>query len=442
MVTRVGFQDNFYEMYAREKRQIVAYGAGFEFRRSFDQFPRIDLICDQKAKEIGEYRGIPVVEPEQLKDIGEPIYLIICVRDQRVCEEIVEAVSKFDIEAKVFLLCNNLSFTDSYFKTSRSYVHNEKASSLKVNIVDTGDTWIFNKFAVRLEEALTNYNVEVTISPNTRSDVDINHHIPFACYKPYPKDTLMITHVHSEKIVAFLKKQLDTAGMGICMSKDTMNQLISYGIPRGKLCYINPAQDNVIRPHKYCIGITHRCYDDCDVRKRATSLLDILDGVDASFFRFFIMGDGWDKIVEQMRAKGFEVTYYPNFIYDTYNTLMQQIDYYLYMGFDEGSMGYLDALAAGAGTIVTPQGFHLDVDCPIDYPCSTVKQFRGAFLDLQNQRKAKIEAVEGWNWRNYAWKHLEIWNYLLARKSLKELYRNQLCYEDGIFSTLLEDNRV
>ena len=188
--------------------------------------------------------------------------------------------------------------------------------------------------------------------------------------------------------------------------------------------------------------ITNRCYDGVDLRKRADSLLDVLEGVDASYFRFVIMGSGWDRIVERMRESGFEVEYYPEFIYDTYSVLMQQIDYYLYMGFDEGAMGYLDALAAGAGTIVTPQGFHLDVDCPIDYPCSTVKQFREAFLDLQEKRKRKTDAVKEWNWRNYAVKHLEIWEYLLARKPLKELYKNQLIYEDGIFSMLPEDHRI
>lgn len=44
---------------------------------------------------------------------------------------------------------------------------------------------------------------------------------------------------------------------------------------------------------------------------------------------------------------GFQVDYYSEFIYEEYLKLMPSLDYYLFWGFDEGSMGYLDALRAG-----------------------------------------------------------------------------------------------
>ena len=53
-----------------------------------------------------------------------------------------------------------------------------------------------------------------------------------------------------------------------------------------------------------------------------------------------------------------------------------------------------------------------------------------------------MQSVANWTWNQYVLKHLEIWNYLLRRKSLSELYKNQLFYEDGIFSMLIEDNRI
>lgn len=232
------------------------------------------------------------------------------------------------------------------------------------------------------------------------------------------------------------------AGMGICMSKDTMETLTAYGLPRNKLCYINPGHDKVIKPKKYVIGIMHRCYDMLDVRKRATAVLNVLEGVSPAYFKFVIMGSGWDGIVGEIKRRGFEIQYYPEFDFTIYKTLFQDMDYLLYMGFDEGSMGYLDAMAAGVGTIVTPQGFHLDAGYPIDYPCSTVAQFREAFMDLQAKREKRVWAVADWTWEQYTLKHLEIWNYLLKRKSLKELYQHQSCYMDGIFSVLIEDDRV
>ena len=86
--------------------------------------------------------------------------------------------------------------------------------------------------------------------------------------------------------------------------------------------------------------------------------MDIGGQLDPDYFHFKIMGAGWDKIVKQMRCMGFEIDYYADFDYDVYVRMIQTLDYYLFWGFDEGSMGYLDALAAGVETIVTPQGYH------------------------------------------------------------------------------------
>lgn len=442
MVRFAEFKDNFYDIYRREKRMLVAYGAGYMLNQHFDTLPEIDLVCDKNAGNIMEFRGIQVVEPDKLQDLNEPMYIVVCVLDYMVYMDICDVLKKYHIEAIVFHYFNNIAFNISFLDTPISYQTIDSNRNLSVNIVCKDNGWIFTKFVKKMCEYLSVYDVDVTVSRDAKPEADINHHIPFASFKPYPNDTLMITHVNIDKTFLLLKKQLEIAGMGICMSKETMRTLVSYGIPRSKLCYINPAQDSVIQPKKYVIGIMHRCYDALDVRKRATAVLDVVEGVNPAYFKFLIMGSGWNEIVKEMEMKGFEVEYYPEFIYDTYNLLIQRLDYLLYMGFDEGSMGYLDALAAGVGTIVTPQGFHLDADCPIDYPCRTVEQFRQAFLDLQRKRESRVKAVSGWTWEQYVWKHLEVWNYLLKRKGLKELFRNQSHYMDGIFSVLIEDDRV
>lgn len=444
MIKIATFEDSFYDSYHHDNRITVAYGAGYEFKKNFDKLPKIDFICDRNAESITEYKGIKAIKPEQLQDFSEALYVIVCIRDRLLFLEICDLLCKFKINAVIFHYFNNISFLSghSFWATEKSYRKTEDRRPLSVNLVCADHEWIFKKFADRMYENLRKMGLDVSISHDTKQDVDINHHIPYIAYKPYKNDTLMITHVDNSKKLAILKRQLETAGMGICMSRDTMNKLISYGIARSKLSYINPAQDNVISPHKYVMGITNKCYDLGDVRKRATAILDVLKGVDPQYFRFIIMGSGWDRIVDEMQEMGYEVEYFPEFIYETYNNIMQKIDYYLFMGFDEGAMGYLDALAAGAGTIVTPQGYHLDTACPIDYPCSTVKQFQEALIDLQRKREMRVNAVRDWTWEHYSEKHLEIWNYLLGRKSLDELYQKQLCYEDGIYSALIEDNRI
>lgn len=436
------FCDNFKEIYTKEPRKVIVWGAGYGLQQRWSELSHIDVICDCKADEIGVFKGMRVAPIADIVNIKEDVYIIVSAKSQEVFDEICDVIANYGMNAIVFHLYNNIAWGYSYSNTAISCLKKESCKKLRVNIVNKEESWILKKFADRMEQLLKNMGVEVFVSADTRDDVDINHHIPYVSYRPYKNDTLMITHVDNLKKLEILKKQLEIAGMGICMSKDTMDKLVSYGVPRNKVCYINPAQDNMMSIRKYTIGITHRCYDEFDVRKRATSLLDVLEGVNSQYFKFVIMGAGWDDIIEKMRHNGFEVEYYCDFDYKTYVELMQNMDYFLYMGFDEGTMGYLDALAAGVGTIVTPQGYHLDVDYPIDYPCNTVKQFRDAFLDLQRIKERKIAAVSQLTWENYVLKHLEIWDYLLKRKSMKDLFAKQLCYEDGIYSVYPEDNRI
>lgn len=442
MLEKLKFEDNFLDVYNKEPRKVVVYGAGKSFKDFYEQIPAIDYICDRNAKSLKEVYGKKVYEPEILKNICEKVYVIVCIADSTVFWDVFNQFEAYNLDAKVINLFDNIAFGYSYAKTEKAYRRQNTHEKMKINIVCTEQNWIYKKFADKLLENLPNESLEITISSDSRGDVDINHHIPCLNYTPYPNDTLMITHIDDDKKVQILKKQLQIAKFGICMSEETVDKLVGYGIPRKKLCYINPAQDNIICPKKYKIGITHRCYDQYDLRKRTTAILDILEVVDSRYFRFIIMGAGWEDIVLKMRNHNFEVTYYDDFNYEKYVALMNEIDYYLFIGMDEGSMGYLDALSAGAGTIVTPQGFHLDVDCEIDYPCRTVKQFQEAFLELQNKRRRKVEAVAEWTWDNYANKHLEIWDYIMRRKDLKTLYKNQMLYEDGIFSVLMDDCRI
>lgn len=444
MIELIKFEENFLELYQREPKEIVAYGMGQCFRDNYDKLPQIACACDKNTDMAGRvYNGIRICRPEELLKYQEEIYIVVFTYVSEIFWEIFEQIKGYNIKAKVVCIQNNIAFvSDEYTATTKSYQKTNFTDTYTVNLVCSDREWILRKFAERMKQYLAESGINVDISDHSRQDVEINHHIQGGYYKPYVNDTLMITHLDDYKKLAILKKQLETARMGICMSRETMETMRAYGIPANKLCYISPAHDGVIRPKKYKIGITHRCYDTYDVRKRADAILDIVEGIDCDYFKFIIMGNGWERIVDELRRKEFEVEYYNTFDYSIYCQLMQNIDYFLYMGFDEGSMGYLDALAAGVGTIVTPQGFHLDVDCDIDYPCRNVVQFRNAFMDLQRKRMEKVESVKDWTWRNYVNKHMQIWDYLLMRKDLGELFQNQLKYEDGIYSMLIDHNKV
>lgn len=441
MVQIAKFEDDFFTIFKKEQRKIVVYGAGIGYQKCKHKIPQIDMLCDQNADQMAEIDGVTIQRPEALMDLKEPIYIIVTPMNHEVFLEIYEKISSFTIDAFVFHAFDNIAFMGSFWVSPMTYYALNPESKLTVNLVCEEQGWILQKFAIRMEEELNKLDVNVMISTDTNAQADINHHIQFANYHPYSNDTLMISHVDSWKLFNTLRRQLETARLGICMSRETMEKLTNYGIPRNKLCYVNPAHDNVIRPRKMVIGITHKTHET-DLRKRISAIFEILNGINPNYFQFVIMGIGWEHIIEQLESRGFEVTYYSKFDYNIYTQIVPTFDYYFFMGFDEGSMGYLDAISAGVKTIVTPQGFHLDNDFPIDYPCKTIKEFHNAFLDIQHERERRICSVENWTWSNYTKKHLIIWEYLLKRRPLRDLYNEQLSFEDGIYSMLLEDNRI
>ena len=119
--------------------------------------------------------------------------------------------------------------------------------------------------------------------------------------------------------------------------------------------------------------------------------------------------------------------------------LVPTFDFFLYFGNDEGNMGYLDALAAGVETIVTPQGYHLDAKGGLTYSCETLQDYIDTFKEIAERKKKRVQSVEEWTWENFAKKHVEVWNYILKRKSLNELFQNRGTYNDGIFSVLPDE---
>jgi glycosyltransferase involved in cell wall biosynthesis len=121
-----------------------------------------------------------------------------------------------------------------------------------------------------------------------------------------------------------------------------------------------------------------------------------------------------------MRERGFEVEYFDRFSYSAYCTLMPSLDYYLYLGRDEGSMGFLDALAAGVPTIVTRQGFHLDVPDGISYPFDDMSELQAVFSDIADLKRKRMQAVSTLTWSRYAHQHLLVWEHLLCRMNGKQ----------------------
>lgn len=435
MVQIMNYNDNYYKIQEETNFATILYGAGKYGKRLLPYMKNVKCFCDKRADDIREVKGIEVIPVSKLCMQNETLLIVICAKNEKIRKEMIDELTKTaGLDAMVFELFDNEAF--DHYMEKKLYVNGKKKEIKFINIICEDESWILGKFARNMRRELESQGYRCTIGDCVNSEADINHHITYSSCRPLLpfNETCMITHIDSYNKIEMIKHILKSLMIGICMSRDTMEKLVSYGVPREKLCYINPAQDGLIRQKKYVLGITHRCYDRIDNRKRTGALVDICKAIDPMYFSFKIMGAGWDGLVSEVRDMGFQIDYYSEFDYEEYMKLIPSLDYYLFWGFDEGSMGYLDALRAGIGTIVTPQGYHLDVKDGITYACRTIPDFIDILLKLQNDRKKIVQSVEGWTWKNFTDKHIEVWNYLLGNE--ENIYKNQHMYEDGIFSVM------
>lgn len=436
-------EDDYFEYINNHPEQkVVVYGAGDMGRKYYKYIAHVDYFCDQNAKVIRTVDNIPCLLPEELENIQGKIIILICVRDKETAVHICKALGGFNLDAEIFYFFNDRCFAEFDYSPYQRRVNYK--DRLRIRIICRDGSWIIGKFAHKLLEELIKLGQDADIADEEDPLADINHYafygeLPGVCNDCRTVRTTMVTHIDCLIKKELIKFQTQNHVLCICMSAETVNKLSSWGIARDRLCYVNPAQDGEIEPRKIVLGITNRCYNGFDFRKRDDLILEICRQLEPRFFRLRIMGSGWEEIVWQLRQTGFEIDYYAEFDREIYRELMPSLDYWIYYGFDEGAMGYLDALAAGVKTICTPQGYHLDTRCGLTYPCNTTDDFIRVLKRIQEEKREITDAVKDWTWENYAKKHLEIWNYLTGAKLLKELYANQNQYTDGIFSMLLSD---
>ena len=279
--------------------------------------------------------------------------------------------------------------------------------------------WIIHKFAARLQEHLPRFGVTAELGETASDAVDLNHWMLFIyCVdRPGRGGTALITHIDHPIQLREAKACLKVVDLGICLSRMGVDELVRRGVARDRLCAIVPGHDGALEPRRIRIGITTRLYTDG--RKREELLARLADAMPLDAFAFEIFGAGWEAIVEKLAAAGAEVAYHPGTSdyqadYRLIRARLPQFDYYLYLGMDEGSMGFLDALAAGVATIVTPQGFHLDVPGGITHEFLDFPQLHGIFQQLRDERRRRIESVRELTWSEYARRHALVWRALLA----------------------------
>jgi hypothetical protein len=285
--------------------------------------------------------------------------------------------------------------------------------------------WILEKFAVRLVEHLGACGVTAEIGDEPSPSADVNHWLLYlyvTAGRSTPS-TALITHVDQFAKLRVLKGALDSLDAGICLSQMTVDTLTRRGVEPRKLCYVTPGHDGAVPAKRLVIGITSRAYGDG--RKREGMLVELSRAMRLDRFHFEIIGDGWEPIISHLREAGASVRHFAgtdDYQRDYALTLerIPTFDYYLYTGLDEGSMGFLDALSAGVATIVTPQGFHLDVPGGITHPFTDVDELIAVFQHLAAEVDRRAASVAALTWARYAREHAVIWRAIAAGQTPAE----------------------
>lgn len=300
---------------------------------------------------------------------------------------------------------------------------------MKINLLlnPANRSWIIQKIAENLAQDLELLGVQTCITDLVDDQADLVHHMSwaFANVKTSQPSTMFITHMDDLYKLNQVRATLASdVRVGICMSSDTVRQLQAHGCDAGSLYYISPAHDGLIQPRRIAIGITSRVYPDG--RKREALLREVAGRMDLSAFVFRIFGLGWEPTVTALRTAGAQVEYFGETDdfrkdYDTLQAAIPLFDYYLYLGMDEGSLGTLDALAAGVPTIVTPQGFHLDLPGGISHPVVSGADLQQVLASITAGRQARINAVSALTWATYAQRHQLLWHSMLQGQPLPAL---------------------
>jgi glycosyltransferase involved in cell wall biosynthesis len=296
---------------------------------------------------------------------------------------------------------------------------------MKVNILlnQANRSWILDKIAERLARELVAFDVQVHLTDTVDGKADIVHHMSwaFANIPSVVPSTMFVTHLDDpykiNQVISTLKNHVN---VGVCMSMDTMRLLETHGCPARSLTVISPAHDGVVKPRRIVIGITSRVYSDG--RKREHLLQAVAERMSLRDFTFRIFGQGWEPTIFKLERAGATVEYFGESSdfrkdYDALVAAIPSFDYYLYLGLDEGSLGTLDALAAGVPTIITPQGFHLDLEHGITYPVLTDRDLQSVFEKIIGDRRERIASVSRLTWTYYARCHLALWEDLIAGKN-------------------------
>ena len=168
-------------------------------------------------------------------------------------------------------------------------------------------------------------------------------------------------------------------------------------------------------------GVASHVYPD--KRKNEDWIIRVAESLDPYDTEFEFIGKRWDKVVNRLSQLGFKTTYHlinEGFGDDYISVIriMEGWDIALYMGYDEGSLGILDALLLKKDVLVSSQGFHLELGLGQESLFSSYSDFKRKLQNKIRNRLIQNHLSLTFSWSQYALRILSFAN-LIREETLE-----------------------
>lgn len=276
--------------------------------------------------------------------------------------------------------------------------------------------WIIEKIMTRLISSLNDNGFESTVNNDLCED-NIHAHL-YMHYLQIPKkaseceSAKLVFVYHVNDLFKFLKVlSLLLRGFHLLtMSTETAQRIQRFTLYLFKnyISTVGIASDIAelnlsSNSQRVVCGISSHTYPDG--RKNENWVLRVSKSLNPSEVRFEFIGKRWTSIAEELRKEGFDVSTFYNEIpfENSYSEILERIktwDIALYLGFDEGSLGILDAVLLSKDVLVSAQGFHLELGLPQE---SLFRNYRD-FCSKLNVKIGRV-GLDRKLHEHYSWPH-------------------------------------
>jgi hypothetical protein len=231
-------------------------------------------------------------------------------------------------------------------------------------------------------------------------------------------NTFLVPHIDSKEKEEVFLKNLELGAIPIFMSRQHSEEVSKKLNLANTPIHILPGSDLAGEKQYFNLIIASHVYPDG--RKNESFLFHLSRDLSLVDVHFTFVGKGWHLVKEALIDAGASVAWFnpnePN--YPNYNRLIEMMrshDLFVYLGFDEGSLGALDAYLMGLPLLITNQGFHQQFEERENVILfNNYEDFKKKLTHLLERRKHIKN--EKWQWLSYSKQYESLWDDLISNK--------------------------